>query len=134
MTNVVESKNPAAAVRSVLAVLQLRKTTADRELSSAIAGAQWSKLVGLQGIREGLAAAARHLASEQAAIADFKGLQALAARFEVNAKECDDMRHVALLSQRFADVAAHDGVGTGWLIAKKVIDDELASVPGLRRR
>lgn len=113
------------SVNSIRAGLETRISIAAKELSDAIDARRWSHLAGQHGIRTALSAAVSHLLSERTQLTSVAQYRALAERFATYARECDDQREDALQNERFDQVSAFDGMSTGWLIARKVILDEL---------
>lgn len=117
----------ATRARSIQAGLGLRLRQLEQEFAEAVARREWGKLAGYHGMREALKAATREVALEGERMDSGTAVAAMSARFAANAAECDEQRQQALDHERYGDVAAHDGVGTGWLMAKKVLDAEMLS-------
>lgn len=100
--------------------------SADSDVTRAIEQKAWSQIAGLYGIRAALAQAARQLSAEgHSSLAP--SLAAIAQRFESYSAESAQARDDALADGRYSDVAGHDGVSTGWLLAHRIVLAELAS-------
>ncbi len=110
-------KNPSPSYR-ILADLKFRRGELDLQLAKALEEKRWSHVAGAAGIRDAVAAAARHVASLGKGLTD---VEPLAKEFEGYAAECDERRAEAVSAERYAAVAMLDGQATGWLLAARLV-------------
>lgn len=115
----------AKTVRIIQGLLEIRRKGYQEEFESAKQAHQYSKLPGFHAMLEALGSAARHIATEK--LTTKKEFLDLAARFGSYIDESNQARDTAFEHERYADVVGHDGAGTGWIIAKKLIEDEIKS-------
>lgn len=123
MTSPQKKFDAAKTTRIILGLIDIRRRDLDKEFNRAKEAREYSKLPGFHAMVEALASSARHVSTEKLTFK--KDFVALAERFHGYFAESNQVRDAAFENERYADAAGHDGAGTGWLIAKKVILDEI---------
>lgn len=116
-------------LRMARVLIESRMQMVSAELKSAQAYGRYSQLAGFGGMRAALQEALE-LVEAQTGSDNARAGQVLVSTFMRRQGECDSARDEALTAERFEEVSALDGRGTGFLLALRIVQDEFQPARG----